>query len=117
MPESFPGGGGGRDVKLIKRLNLAQRFKNEWRGTTTYTCAFFAYPPKNVYSSNSLIHPHILKLGGKTESAVRVMQGPNRHSLLRPHMADREDDFLIFVTINIRGQSTRGNPPACQPES
>jgi hypothetical protein len=29
-------------------------------------------------------------------------------------MADKEDDLLIYVTINIRGQSTRGNPPACE---
>jgi hypothetical protein len=52
--------------------------------------------------------------GGQTESAVCVMEDPSLHSLLRPYMADREDDSLIFVTINIRGQSTRGNPPACE---
>jgi len=46
--------------------------------------------------------------------AVCVAHGPNGHSLLCPLMADTEDDFLISVTTEIRGLSTRGNPPACE---
>jgi hypothetical protein len=36
--------------------------------------------------------------------ALCVMEGPNRHSLLRLCMADREDDLLIYVSTFTDGQ-------------
>jgi hypothetical protein len=41
-------------------------------------------------------------LRGKRQE-LYVMWGPKSHGPVRPYVANREDDLLIFLTINIRG--------------
>ena len=56
------------------------------------------------------MNPNVIEGGNEKRC---VIWGRKRHGPVRPHVADREDD-LIFVKINFRGQSIRGNPGACE---